>query len=273
MSPCFQFEASVKHEDGSVTNFLALDQFRPDRQHLEVVDIEASNPGMRKTLRYDPAWISILRATNHLIKVDKARIRLPWDLNLRPSQHDIEEVRRLLGNNLDIPLNFEATEPVFDPFTQDLASLMLTLPPTWKSNPQTQLFCAKFGLHDPIELLQGQQLSWRRPRPSTLSGGTEGSNRQELAKITRESPADAKDWRAMCRDPSDRPKPIPVSLERRQRTEPRPGTEVGQPALRFEPSPGGSQRHERGAISDSVVSCRESDDDVTNEGGGDAGKL
>ena len=149
----------VEHDDGGVTKFLALDKCLPNRKFLQILDIDGKieNPKNSK-LRFDPAWISILRSTNHLVSIEKKDVHMPgprysgrWDF--RPSDDEIEEIVQILAGKLEIPETFELTEPAFDPSSQNM-KMMWQLPgPTAKCNPQTTWFCSKFDLDNPIDLL------------------------------------------------------------------------------------------------------------------------
>ena len=244
------------HEDGTITDFTALDRFSPDKQHLQVINIRdktGRGPKSHK-LRFDPAWISILRATNHFINVEAYRDHLPPHWNFQPNRRSVEEVESILGGNLDIPENFEATERAFDPLTQSLEDLKVTTSPAWKPNPQTQWFCATFGLHDPIELIQSRlrqrQLTVAPPRPKPASPvvpATADTDGQESAPGPEKFSAESKDWRAGPRPARDEPRS--EGLERPQRpsrNEPRPeGFKPRQRPPSIAPRFGGFERRQR----------------------------
>jgi len=155
----FQFPALIEHDDGNVTKFLALDKCLPNRKFLQILDIKGKNEEQKNSkLRFDPGWVSILRSTNHLISAEKKDVHMPgprysgrWDF--RPSQDEIEEVVQILAGKLDIPENFEVTEPVFNPSNQNVKMMWQSPAARAKSNLQTEWFCSKFDLDNPIDLI------------------------------------------------------------------------------------------------------------------------
>ena len=162
--PHFQFPAVIEHEDGTATKFLALDKCLPHRKFLQIVNVKDKDGEETKNsrLRFDPAWIAILRSTNHLISVKKVDGHLPgpnypgrWDF--RPSQEEMDKVVRILGGDLYIPENFEATEPPFNPATQNVRMMRQMPIPSYNQNPQTEWFCSKFSLDDPVIKMTGSK--------------------------------------------------------------------------------------------------------------------
>ena len=70
-----KFAALVPHkvEQGEKhTKFLALDKCLPRRQFLQVLEIGKPVESEEEVvMKYDPAWLAILRSTNHLLSVEK----------------------------------------------------------------------------------------------------------------------------------------------------------------------------------------------------------
>ena len=69
-----KFAALVPHgEKGEKqTKFLALDKCLPRRQFLQVLEIGKPVGNEEEVLlKYDTAWLAILRSTNHLLSVEK----------------------------------------------------------------------------------------------------------------------------------------------------------------------------------------------------------
>ena len=71
-----KFAALVPHgekgEKQKQTKFLALDKCLPRRQFLQVLEIgQPVGKEEEVVLKYDPAWLAILRSTNHLLSVEK----------------------------------------------------------------------------------------------------------------------------------------------------------------------------------------------------------
>jgi len=116
-----KFAALVPHGEkgeGKQTKFLALDKCLPRRQFLQVLEIgEPVGKEEEVVLKYDPAWLAILRSTNHLLSVEK-KPRYPpgpgsserWDFT--PTPEEITEVEKRLGGDLEVPYNFEQGLPL-----------------------------------------------------------------------------------------------------------------------------------------------------------------
>ena len=111
-----KFAAVVEHDDESVTKFLALDKCLPNRRFLQVLTVGDNDSSAKNAkLRFDPEWLAILRSTNHLLSVERKDVHMPgpryagrWDF--KPTQDEVEEIIQILGGNLEIPNNFEATQ-------------------------------------------------------------------------------------------------------------------------------------------------------------------
>jgi hypothetical protein len=66
-----KFPAIVNHKNtGNSTKFLALDKVVPQGRFLQIVDVPETD--LPKILSYDPEWLLILLATEHL-KSDSSR--------------------------------------------------------------------------------------------------------------------------------------------------------------------------------------------------------
>ena len=67
-----KFAALVPHKGEKHTKFLALDKCLPRRQFLQVLEIGKPVESEEEVvMKYDPAWLAILRSTNHLLSVEK----------------------------------------------------------------------------------------------------------------------------------------------------------------------------------------------------------
>ncbi|XP_022905368.1 lariat debranching enzyme [Onthophagus taurus] len=146
-----KFAALVPHQTGKCTKFLALDKCLPSRRFLQVVDV-ADNGGELK-LEYDLEWLTILHHTNHLLSVKNNTQYMPGTIgtdrcNFTPTKDEESFILNRMNNNLEIPLNFVATAKVYDPnCIQNSSSLQP------KINPQTEQFCSRLGISDPLNLI------------------------------------------------------------------------------------------------------------------------
>ncbi|CAG2177422.1 unnamed protein product, partial [Oppiella nova] len=101
-----KYEAVVKHsaEDPAIqTRFLALDKVVPNRQYLDVIDVEPSLPSSGDCLQYDAEWLAILRSTDELLSIER-KCFVP-DIHSRVhsvTQSDINRVKELFDNDLTI---------------------------------------------------------------------------------------------------------------------------------------------------------------------------
>jgi len=69
-----KFAAMWEHAGGKVTRFLALDKCLPRRRYLQVLDIGPTlSGGETITLKHDPAWLAVLKNTDHLLSTSEVR--------------------------------------------------------------------------------------------------------------------------------------------------------------------------------------------------------
>nr|XP_057939059.1 lariat debranching enzyme [Doryrhamphus excisus] len=131
-----------------VTKFLSLDKCLPYRQFLQIVDIpdrDTSSEG----LEYDPEWLAILKATNHLQRTTHHPWNPPennglherWDFSI--SEEAMMKVMEELSGELAIPDNFSHTVSAYDPGNPQPHSA-----PSYNTNPQTTVLCSTLGLTD-----------------------------------------------------------------------------------------------------------------------------
>lgn len=169
-----KFAALVPHgEKGEKqTKFLALDKCLPRRQFLQVLEIgKPVGKEEEVLLKYDTAWLAILRSTNHLLSVEK-KPRYPpgpgsterWDFT--PTSEEIDEVKKRLGGDLEVPYNFEQTALAFK-WTGGRPRIQGVPQPQATTNRQTTIFCSKLGIYDPMALLLGTATA--RPSMAGLS--------------------------------------------------------------------------------------------------------
>lgn len=154
------FQAVVQHVknqsevDGSScvfeTNFQALDKILPFRKFMHVIEIDHNGNDFK--FEYDAEWLAILRKTDHLLSIHRERVNgvslFDNSKNIRISQKDIEEVIQLMNNDLTIPANFSPCEPVLSPNTDIDPQRQTNF-----TNPQTDLFCLKLSIRDPLRMI------------------------------------------------------------------------------------------------------------------------
>ena len=140
-----KFPALVPHgvSGGSrVTKFLALDKCLPKRDFLQVLDLGCAKGPME--LHYDTEWLSITRLTNELINFSQNYTHLPLSSTeieiYKPSSSQVQEMLRMLNNELKIPENFVKTVPPYDPSQPKKRTI-----PKQHVNPQTIQFCEMLG--------------------------------------------------------------------------------------------------------------------------------
>ncbi|RZF35555.1 hypothetical protein LSTR_LSTR014547 [Laodelphax striatellus] len=154
-----KFAALVRHEvpddeKEKVTKFLSLDKCLPKRRFLQVLDIE-HDPDKSLELEYDLEWLTILFLTNHLLSVKKNSQFMPgpgsserWIFS--PTAEEMSDVLERMDKNLKIPLNFVQTVPAYSSDAKNNSNIRQNIV---TSNPQTEEFCKKLGLSDPLDLL------------------------------------------------------------------------------------------------------------------------
>ncbi|XP_054854634.1 lariat debranching enzyme [Eublepharis macularius] len=157
-----QHEADSSEKQPKATKFLALDKCLPQRDFLQIVEIE-HNPNASDCLEYDPEWIAVLKATNNLINISSNFWNMPennglhakWDYSV--TEKEIKEVLEEANNDLQIPQNFSS-------ITSDGNKSQQRLALVHRINPQTTEFCARFGLvdiNDRIQQLREEILAQR----------------------------------------------------------------------------------------------------------------
>ncbi|XP_055946519.1 lariat debranching enzyme-like [Argiope bruennichi] len=149
-----KFSAIVPHDDQlrPETKFLALDKCLPRRSFLQVVDIESKSDTVQ--IEYDAEWLSILRSTDHLLSVSNKASYMPgqgseerWDF--RPTDEEIQYVRKLFNNDFTVPENFSVTAPTYIPEHQCSSDFVLKT----YNNPQTEIFCKNLSITDPLSIV------------------------------------------------------------------------------------------------------------------------
>ena len=74
-----------------------------------------------------------------------------WDYT--PTKEEIEIIESIFNSEFEIPENFKTTVKVFQPpfNIRDLSQIPM---PVSQVNPQTEHFCEKLGIDDPISLIE-----------------------------------------------------------------------------------------------------------------------
>nr|XP_032831540.1 lariat debranching enzyme B-like [Petromyzon marinus] len=190
-----KFAAFVEHkkkegEDAvKTTRFLALDKCLPQREFLQVLDVPHSGEGPLQ-LEWDPEWLAILQATNHLVSASPEKQHVPenkslherWDYSV--SEEEVRMLAESLGDGLRVAENFLPTVPAYDPQRPDNGREAAHSP-----NPQTTELCGRLGLVDPYAMVgagggdEGSPFSSTPKRPST-------SWRQEDAAFSPDPPSE-----------------------------------------------------------------------------------
>jgi len=196
-----KFAALIPHEKtDKQTKFLALDKCLPRRQFLQVLEIgDSVGEDEEVVLKYDCAWLAILRATNHLLSVEK-KSRYPpgpgsserWDFT--PTDEELAEIEKRLGGDMEVPYNFEQTALAYKP-AGGKPNLKNVPQPQATTNRQTTLLCSKLGIYDPMALILGTSTTIRPSMGGlTLAGysqedstlGNQSSSR--LSKLSSPTP-------------------------------------------------------------------------------------
>jgi len=155
-----------------VTKFLALDKCLPQRRFLQVISIGESSGPLK--LRYNPKWLTILKSTNHLQSSSTSSQHMPGKgysggrFDYSPTPEELSIVKKLFNEDFDIPLNFKTTAKVFDPNTENLKQMHSLRVPEAEVNFQTEFFCEKLGIDDPISLID-QESSFNQSSSLKLS--------------------------------------------------------------------------------------------------------
>lgn len=151
-----KFRSTFPHINGGATEFLALDKCLPDREYLQIMDIEPSNGNKMENpmLEYDSEWLSVLKSTKNLNSISAFGRPIPKDYKSPLFDSELQEENRKItlrnfGGHLVVPLNFERNVVPYDS-TDDRESAYQADP---VRNPQTTQFCQKLGIIDPLDLL------------------------------------------------------------------------------------------------------------------------
>ena len=174
-----RFEALINHTDDKKiqTRFLALDKVLPNRQYLEIIDIEPSDPSSSGDgLEYDAEWLAILQSTDKLLSTDrKCSVPMLWSKLHSVDENDINRVKQLFNNDLKIPESFQMCEPALNGRLND------TDPQRVRNytNPQTIEFCKKLGITDPMSAIIESMKPQPNPEQISISDDEEDQQTDE----------------------------------------------------------------------------------------------
>ena len=90
-----------------------------------------------------------------------------WDF--RPNEEEEQVIKDLFKDDFMIPENFEPVGTVFDPQSDNVRKLFVVPNPDPQPNPQTETFCAKLDIDDPLTLVHHLDASNLSLRASDLS--------------------------------------------------------------------------------------------------------
>lgn len=90
------FGATVPHNDGRQTNFLALDKCLPRRGHLRLVEVDVPCKDGNPRLEYDPEWLSIVKATSKWLNCTDSSSKLP-----HPASIELQEALAVANEFID----------------------------------------------------------------------------------------------------------------------------------------------------------------------------
>jgi len=147
-----KFEATVNHEAGSQTKFLALhkcNRTKMNKMFFDVKEIEVDSP-LSNELRYDPTWLAILRLTICLEDSVRSLAQIPENASdFLPNENDLKEIYDLFEGNYIVPLNFQRTAIPQYAYKQEKDFFGAH----YFRNPQSKEFCEKITIPDINEQL------------------------------------------------------------------------------------------------------------------------
>lgn len=114
-----KYPAIVKHSDGNITKFLALDKVLPYRDYLQIIEIPIKEDLNPSILYYDEEWLSIIRKFHNLCQFNQYKIDLTLFKNYNITNNDINEIKLLfnqltINNNIQIPFNFSPSASFYE---------------------------------------------------------------------------------------------------------------------------------------------------------------
>lgn len=172
-----EFEATVVHEDGSTTDFLALDKCLPHRKHLRIINLpDVPAPVDPLQIEYDDEWLAIVRAADPFVSLSRQPVRLSaalldGSLDLAEHRAYVQQLKAQHGGRLVVPKKYE--KPA------DRPGRITTI-------RQTQEFCRLLDLVDrwtPVERSDSSSTESSPPVDSTTA--EENADDEREAKVPR----------------------------------------------------------------------------------------
>lgn len=156
-----KFSAVIEHASGRKTKFLSLDKCIPGLFFLQILTFDSMVENEKLHLEYDPAWLAILKSTNHLLSVSKYGQDMPKAgacdrHDFKPTPEEIQEVERIFEGDFRIPDNFQKSVPAFDPGRESIADTCGIGQPKFEANPQTVTFTKKLQIANPVTMLMSE---------------------------------------------------------------------------------------------------------------------
>ncbi|OJZ81021.1 hypothetical protein ASPFODRAFT_65529 [Aspergillus luchuensis CBS 106.47] len=165
----------------NVTNFLALDKCLPNREFLQLLEINSisGSDGAKVErpyrLEYDKEWLAITRAFANDLHLGDPNARPSADKGDVVYLPQILEEEKWVEENvvkpgkLVVPENFTQTAPIYDPSVPLTTEEM----PIEYTNPQTAEFCELIGIENKFDMSDAERQARmaRGPRPSSNRGG------------------------------------------------------------------------------------------------------
>ncbi|CAM9984150.1 unnamed protein product [Ascophyllum nodosum] len=163
-----------------VTRFLSLDKCLPKRDFLQLVSVPRPDgeggEGSEVLVEYDVEWLSIVKASHHLISTFRGRVEMPFETpRVEASQmeaiRDALAARGLPGGPMVVPDNFEMTAPTESQLTPQEQGRSPKLLP----NPQTDELLSLLGVD---HVLTVPCSNWEpfRDGSAEAAGGDEAGN-------------------------------------------------------------------------------------------------
>ncbi|XP_053205206.1 lariat debranching enzyme A-like [Panonychus citri] len=171
-----RYEAHIRFDDGKETKFLALDKPLPRRKYLEIVDIETSNSLTDDdfvnddNLYYDKEWLSVLRVTDEYLSIEEKPTNLVPELYTPPRldmEKELISVEERFKGCYKIEKSFSQNEPVTENGDSDPERIRNF------TNEQTETFCAKLGIRDPMSMILNENKHVSNPEEISLSDDEE----------------------------------------------------------------------------------------------------
>ena len=136
----FEHKRNEDNDKKIYTKFLALDKCLPNRDFLQIIDFGPAKS--KKTLCYDAEWLAVTKSTYSLYNPTSRVTWVPKDNEERAkyvvAKHEVDGILELFGNDLSIPLNFQAVKG-----QQSKSGYM---------NNQTEELCDKLSIKNPCKV-------------------------------------------------------------------------------------------------------------------------